>query len=270
MLPPLKLLTTLYRYLMKRGTQPVDLHTSAMIFAPHADDETLGCGGTIIRKLAAGADVKLVLMTDGTTSHPHLMAAEELSRLRMAEFGEAAACLGVKKEDVFLLRLPEGKLQDHFDSAVEKVLFLLETHHPEEIYVTYERDPHVDHLAMRSAVLEAANRSGASYVVYEYPVWFWYHWPIVPLQLRPWRVGWGLFKYGIKIGFIVARDFRYSVDISSVLDHKRQALEKHRTQMSEIIPNVGWLTLRDVGHGHWLKWFFREYEVFMRHEIKGR
>ena len=269
MLPALKPLTALYRYLMIQRTHPVDLQTNAMVFAPHADDETLGCGGTIIRKRQAGANVKLVLMTDGTTSHPGLIPADELSRLRMAEFVDAVVCLGVNVEDVFLLKIPEGKLQDCAHEATEKVLGLLQTHHPSEIYITYERDPHPDHLAMRAIVLQAAVRSGLPYIVYEYPVWFWYHWPIIPLQVFPLRVGWSLFKYGIKIGLLMIRDFRYSVDIKSVLNQKKQALEKHRTQMTEFIPEVGWLTLHTVGNGHWLKCFFTDYEVFMRHEIKG-
>ena len=34
-----------------------DLEKSAVVFAPHPDDETLGCGGTIALKVRAGAEV---------------------------------------------------------------------------------------------------------------------------------------------------------------------------------------------------------------------
>ena len=34
-----------------------------MIIAPHPDDETLGCGGTILRHIAQGDDVYWLIMT---------------------------------------------------------------------------------------------------------------------------------------------------------------------------------------------------------------
>ncbi|MCC6443485.1 MAG: PIG-L family deacetylase [Armatimonadetes bacterium] len=36
-----------------------------MIFAPHCDDETLGCGGLLQKALAAGCDTRVVLVTNG-------------------------------------------------------------------------------------------------------------------------------------------------------------------------------------------------------------
>ena len=52
----------LYRGLMRavmsewRGE---DLGRPAVVFAPHPDDEALGCGGTFIRKRRAGAPVRI-------------------------------------------------------------------------------------------------------------------------------------------------------------------------------------------------------------------
>ena len=36
-----------------------------IVVAPHPDDETLGCGATIMQKLAAGTPVHVVIATDG-------------------------------------------------------------------------------------------------------------------------------------------------------------------------------------------------------------
>ena len=36
-----------------------------VVFAPHPDDETLGTGGTIVRKLNEGYEVVIVVLTDG-------------------------------------------------------------------------------------------------------------------------------------------------------------------------------------------------------------
>src|SRR4030065_330273 len=53
------------------------LKSSAVIFAPHQDDETLGCGGTIMLKRKAGTPVACVFMTDGSTSHRSFMKDDE-------------------------------------------------------------------------------------------------------------------------------------------------------------------------------------------------
>src|SRR5262245_5575363 len=72
-----------------------DLSQRAIVFAPHEDDEVLGCGGTILRKRRLGADVAVVFMTDGSGSHPGLMPADEMKELRAAEARAACSLLGV-------------------------------------------------------------------------------------------------------------------------------------------------------------------------------
>src|SRR5687768_6580034 len=56
----------LLRSVMERLATPLgeeELGRSAMVFAPHPDDETLGCGGTILQKRRAGASMRIVFMT---------------------------------------------------------------------------------------------------------------------------------------------------------------------------------------------------------------
>ena len=58
-----------------------------VVVAPHADDESLGCGGLIAAACAQGATVRIVLLSDGTGSHPNSRRypAERLRALREAE-----------------------------------------------------------------------------------------------------------------------------------------------------------------------------------------
>src|SRR3954464_13432525 len=59
---------------------------SCIVFAPHPDDETLGCGATIHRKRDAGTAVHVVIASDGRRSqHPGVIAPEELVRMRAQE-----------------------------------------------------------------------------------------------------------------------------------------------------------------------------------------
>ena len=43
----------------------------ALVLAPHHDDETLGCGGTLARLCQSGWHVKLVIVTDGALGDPN-------------------------------------------------------------------------------------------------------------------------------------------------------------------------------------------------------
>src|SRR5262245_42487805 len=80
-----------------------DLGRSAVVFAPHQDDEVLGCGGTVVRKLRAGADVTVVFMTDGSAAHGDLIAPDELTRIRAGEARAACDLLGVPADRVLFL-----------------------------------------------------------------------------------------------------------------------------------------------------------------------
>ena len=81
---------------------------SAIVFAPHADDETLGCGNTIIRKVATGADVDVVVAFDGVRAWNRSWNHDELGlddyvELRRAECHEACRRLGLGPERVHFL-----------------------------------------------------------------------------------------------------------------------------------------------------------------------
>ncbi len=156
-----------------------ELRQSAIVFAPHQDDETLGCGGTILQKKAAGADVKIVFMTDGCRSHAGLIAEEELSTLRRTEAISACKVLETKEQDVFFLDIKDGTLGQHLAVASEKVIHLLQTIRPETVYVPYRLDNHPDHRNTTRSVIQALKKCRMPMTVYEYPVWFWYHWPWV-------------------------------------------------------------------------------------------
>ena len=85
----------------------------ALVFAPHQDDEVLGCGGTILSKIAAGADVRCVFLTDGSASHRGLLARDELVALRRREALAAGGILGLAADRITFLGLPDGDLERH-------------------------------------------------------------------------------------------------------------------------------------------------------------
>ena len=78
-----------------------DLGRSTIVFSPHPDDETLGCGGTIAMKIKKGYNVSIVFMTDGRNallekfdirSNP---SPQKLKGIRKEEAKQATKILGV-------------------------------------------------------------------------------------------------------------------------------------------------------------------------------
>ena len=62
-----------------------------IIFAPHADDETFGMGGTILKAKEQGFNVHLVVLTDGSQGGE----ADDLVEVRQQEVRKAANLLGI-------------------------------------------------------------------------------------------------------------------------------------------------------------------------------
>jgi GlcNAc-PI de-N-acetylase len=111
------------------------LKRSAVVFSPHFDDETLGCGGTIIRKKEAGADIKIAFLADGSKSHQGFIPVEQLRTMRETEAVDAAKAMGLRAEDVFCLRFEESILIQQIDKAVARVTELLRQLQPEQVFL---------------------------------------------------------------------------------------------------------------------------------------
>lgn len=63
-----------------------------LVFAPHADDETFGMGGALIKAAAQGIDTHVVVMTDGALGGD----AASLVDVRQSEVRQACQQLGVR------------------------------------------------------------------------------------------------------------------------------------------------------------------------------
>lgn len=238
-----------------------NLKQSAIIFAPHQDDETLGCGGTIIRKKQAGAEVKIVFMTDGCKSHAHLVSEAKLKSVRAHEALAAARKLGLSETDVMFLEIPDGTLANNQEIALQNVVKILLKYLPEEIFVPYYQDGVLDHNATTYVVLSALGRCGFNSTVYQYPIWFFNHWPWTPFE-GDFKKFVSTLSQNLKYSWRFLQEFKCSVYIGDVLEQKRAALQEHKSQMLQLIPHPQWHTLGEVSQGDFIKCFFQNYELF--------
>ncbi len=68
-----------------------------IVFAPHPDDETIGCGGAIAAHCKHGDQVKIIILTNGDKAGAHNRhSKEEYIEVRKTEAKQAGIVLGVK------------------------------------------------------------------------------------------------------------------------------------------------------------------------------
>lgn len=122
-----------------------------LIVAAHADDEAIGCSGTIARHVAEGDNVHLLFMTDGVGSR-EVVADEASERLSAAE--QAAKILGVSS--VTHLNFPDNSMDAlPLLDIVKEVEVKITEISPEIIYTHHIGDLNVDHQIAHKVVMTA-------------------------------------------------------------------------------------------------------------------
>jgi LmbE family N-acetylglucosaminyl deacetylase len=122
---------------------------SALVVAPHADDETVGCGGLILQLADRGAAVRVLHLTDSAGVEGDGVYAER----RRAEADEAARRLGVA--GIERVGLPDGRLGDHLDDAAAAIRRALVAQRPRLLLVPSPLEVSPDHRAAFAAAHRA-------------------------------------------------------------------------------------------------------------------
>lgn len=126
-----------------------------LTIAPHPDDETRGCGGTLLRHLAAGDEVHWLIVTSITTSIG--FSAERVAS-RDREIEVVAQTYGfhsTRKLDLPTMRLDQVPKLD-LVSAISEVVRDIQ---PDTLLIPYRNDAHSDH----TAVYDAASACSKSF-----------------------------------------------------------------------------------------------------------
>lgn len=156
-----------------------DLPGPVLIVAPHADDESLGCGGLIAALREQEIEVHVWLVSDGTMSHPNSVShpAEHRRTIREAEFSRACLLLGVATEQLQFFRLPDTRVpkpgEPEFEHAATRITEALQLLNPKSIFTPWRRDPHGDHRGTTALILAAIADLKWPGDLYEYPIWLY-------------------------------------------------------------------------------------------------
>lgn len=112
-----------------------------LVVAPHADDEVLGCGGTLLRRKAEGGELAWLLLTEISANHG--WPEDQVSR-RRAEIEKVRKLLGFDR--VYQLGLAPARLDSYdMSDVVGAVAKAFKAFCPEEVLVPYPYDAHSDH-----------------------------------------------------------------------------------------------------------------------------
>lgn len=129
---------------------------TALIIAPHPDDEVLGVGGTMAKLSAMGAKVHVAIVTRG---QPPRFSAEFVKTVT-DECATAHRSLGVTQTHFLgfpaaeLDRVPHAELNARIGALVSEVA-------PDTLFLPFVGDIHLDHqLVFTSALVAARPRHG--------------------------------------------------------------------------------------------------------------
>jgi LmbE family N-acetylglucosaminyl deacetylase len=179
-----------------------------LVLAPHMDDETIGCGGTLALHARCGAQITVVFLTDGRngSSEVNTLYGEERERkqrelieLRTTEARAALQRLGVDR--MICLDAEDGAL-DRCDWAAEQLRDVLIEQRPEIVYLPFYLEEHPDHRAASRVLLDAAAGTSLQFQCMGYEVWT----PLFPNCL---------------------------VRIDDTVENKKQALQEYRSQLEQ-------------------------------------
>lgn len=187
-----------------------------LLLAPHPDDETIGCGGTLRKYVEAGARVRVVVLTDGRRGDPELrrLAADdparprlesELASRRKREALAALAVLGVQEHE--FLEVCDGELRGAAGAVASRLARMLSEWRPDLVLLPFVTDRHVDHFAANRCFLEAVE------------------------QLKDgWTAALQCLAYEIWSPIYA----NLYVDITATIDWKRRALDCYRSQLDHM------------------------------------
>lgn len=145
-------------------------HQRVVVVAAHPDDETLGASGCLQALHRAGAQVTIVVVTDGEAAYPALgpAARRDLARARRAELAASLRAQGLDEVPVHRLGLPDSGLAG---CGAELRAALAPLLADSDAYLApWTGDPHPDHRAAGAAAAEVAPVTAHGW---SYPIWMW-------------------------------------------------------------------------------------------------
>lgn len=140
--------------------------TRILVLAPHPDDEVFGCGGAIMRHVAKGEPVRVIIVTDGGWGVAPELRAGYVAQ-RREESTAAARILGYGTPE-FWGR--EDRALQYGEKLVQEILAAITAAGADLVYAPCVLEMHPDHRALAIAAVEAVRRCGDAVRLAQYEI----------------------------------------------------------------------------------------------------
>lgn len=167
-----------------------------LVVSPHADDESIGCGGLLS---LFGKQCDILLLTDGRKGHTKEQYSDEklLIQTRIDELKNAANLAGVK--EVIFLGIEDGTVNRNKDKVYDYDITGYNY-----IFIPNRFESHMDHKVVWPIFKKMKKMQRAKAMIFEYEVW-------TPL-----------------------RNVTWFLDITSVSGNKQKMISQHISQLADI------------------------------------
>jgi N-acetylglucosamine malate deacetylase 1 len=181
-----------------------------LVVAPHPDDETLGCGGTLLRLAQSGAQLAWLIVT-GISREGGF--SDERVKERDAEIEKVSSLFGFK--EVFNLKLPTRQLDRvPIQDLMGQFSAVYRSFKPEQVFLPNRSDVHTDHRIVFDAGAACSK---------------WFRFPSVQRVLAYETLSETDFALGESSIFRP----NYFVDISDHLERKLEILQLYKSEIDE-------------------------------------
>jgi LmbE family N-acetylglucosaminyl deacetylase len=148
-------------------------HHPVIVLAPHPDDETFGCGGTIAMLTQSGVPVDVAFMTRGeqgteASAAQSLEESRRVAELRAREALAACNILGVRQ--VGFLDGNDTRLRDQ-PELTSSIVNLLQNAEYHRVFCPWQHDSHDDHRATFALLKSAVATLNREQSFWLYEVW---------------------------------------------------------------------------------------------------
>ena len=129
------------------------MKNNVLVVIAHADDEAIGCGGTLIKHRDAGDEVRIIFMTDGVSARTEVEQLHARERLN----AQQKCCQQLGITNFYNFDFPDNKMDSvaliDVIKCIEKVI---NSYDANIIYTHHGGDLNIDHQVVHRAVITAA------------------------------------------------------------------------------------------------------------------
>ena len=181
-----------------------------LVIAPHPDDETLGCGGTLLRKKTEGVHLAWLIVTG--ISEQTGWTVNQVTQ-RDVEINKVAELIGF--DHIYNLRLPTTQLDMiPKNNLIERFGKIIQEFRPEEVLLPHRSDVHTDHKIVYDVTVSCVK---------------WFRHPYVLRVMAYETISETEFGLNFEASFVP----NVFIDISDYLQKKIEIMESYKTELGQ-------------------------------------